>query len=290
MGTVALGRLLPLLLLLPATAATNTTAALNAFAEDFWSWRSRTAPITSDDLPRTALVRPDGWTGVNVSASSRHADEVQYEIYVARLRALRGRDSQFAAWGVDDQTDYFCLTSALNRVYWEMHILRPAETDPNFYLQQSFGSVWDSLVTTRPPKSPVWDEPTVLARLLPRLESIPTIFADGIAALRSGDPRQPLATLFLQTIGLPSSSSPSAQSGRHVSPFVKGLFASMRAVVQASDPPLTSTTAAALIDASSAAGAALTSFAAFVSENQASWSKNASIGNHSKKTPASGLD
>ncbi len=270
--------LLPVLVCLDAAAAAaaaaaaraNTTAALNAFALDFWSWRSATAPITSDDLPRTAVVRPDRWPGKNVSAAGRRADEVQYEVFVARLRALRGGDPSFAAWSADDQTDYYCLTAALNRVYWELHVLRPAHTDPSFYLQQSFGAVWDTLVTTRPPKSPLWDEPTVHARLLPRLAAIPSIFADGIAALRGGDPRQPFATLFLQTIGV--------SSGSGVSRLVGALQASMRAVTQASNPPLSSSTAAALLEASSAAGTALTEFAAFVSHNQASWSKNASIG------------
>lgn len=43
-------------------SAAPATEELNSFAAEFWSWRSVHMPITSDDLPRTAVVRPKGCT------------------------------------------------------------------------------------------------------------------------------------------------------------------------------------------------------------------------------------
>ena len=70
----------------------NTTTIeqqLNAFALKFWEWRSIHAPITSDDLPRTAVVRPDGWGAVNVSASGLLQQQLEYEDFVAELAQIR---------------------------------------------------------------------------------------------------------------------------------------------------------------------------------------------------------
>ncbi len=256
-------------ILLEVVGASSATLLLNNFADDFWKWRSITAPITSDDLPRTAVVRPDFWAP-NVSALKLQEMEVNYEHFALRLRSIRGSDELFASWSNDDQADYWALTSALNRVYWELYILRPAHQDPNFYLQQSFSAVWDTLVTTRPPKMPVWDEKTVQARLLPRVAAIPSIFHHGIAALRNGTPRRPLADLFLQTVGVSNTST--------TSPLASALKTSMRAVVQASTPQLSRTTSSALLRAANDAGDALNRFSAFVLKEHSSWSKNASVG------------
>ena len=75
-----------------ARGGRNVTEALNDFSDDFWAWRSRTAPTSTDDLPRTAIVRPAGWAP-NVSSASLDATALQYEHFARRLLALhRGVD------------------------------------------------------------------------------------------------------------------------------------------------------------------------------------------------------
>ena len=61
--------------------------------------------------------------------------EQAYEEFVSELGAIRNAVN-FEEWSLADQTDYWALTSALNRVYWELHIFRPMWRDPGFYLQQ----------------------------------------------------------------------------------------------------------------------------------------------------------
>ena len=97
----------------------NTTEMLNNYASTFWTWRSLTAPITSDDLPRTAIIRPLHWRP-NVSQAALIDQEIAYEHLARDLQALRnGAATNFSLWSVSDQTDYYALTSSLNRIYWE---------------------------------------------------------------------------------------------------------------------------------------------------------------------------
>ena len=72
---------------LAALHSRNTTSSLNAFATSFWAWRSITAPITSDDLPRTAVIRPPGWAP-NVSHGSLLEQQVDYELFVHQVRGV----------------------------------------------------------------------------------------------------------------------------------------------------------------------------------------------------------
>jgi len=163
--------LLPFALITLQCEAGSRASLLTSFAVKFWSWRSLNAPITSDDLPRTALIRPDGWAA-SVSTQSFARQEEEYEVFVAELKKIRNFSSfPFEKWDAATQADYWALTSALNRVYWELHIFLPMWRDPGYYFQQSYGAVWDTLVTTRRG----WNEKHVQSALLPRLQALTTI-------------------------------------------------------------------------------------------------------------------
>jgi carboxypeptidase C (cathepsin A) len=138
--------------------------------------------------------------------------------------------------------------------------------DPNFYLQQTYGCIWDLLVSQRVH----WNEVDIKENLLPRLNSIPSNFHNGIINLQKGQPTQAFAKLFLNTVHVENQTS--------VSPLVQSLKASIDAIISSSQPPLSSQTASALTNAANAAGVHLTLFSQYVYNSQSQWSTNSSIG------------
>ena len=271
---------------------TTTTALLNEFSKQFWAWRSVWAPITSDDLPRTAVVRPDYWPSVNVSAAAFVQQRVEYEGFVAKMKILRETSAAIGAdggrrgsgggsgsgsgggggiesWDRDDQADYFALTSALARTYFELYVWPAAWRDPGFYLQQSVGSVWDALV--RQPLT--WDGERVLKRLLPRVQAVAAVLSEGRSNLMNGSPVQVFRELYLDTVGFdPSNPNATARS------LGDALRRSLAALANACAPPLNATTLAALTEASSSACDALTSFTQWVATGSTSQTGNVDKG------------
>jgi hypothetical protein len=166
------------------------------------------------------------------------------------------------------------MTSALNRVYWEQHILRPAWRDPSFYLQQGCGAVWDVLV--RQPTT--WDAERVAAELLPRLAAIPTILSDGRSnlgaaastAAPTSAPTSALGQLYLDTVAYNDTTQ--------TTPLGLALESSTAAIIDAVRPPLDAATAATLTAAAHAAASSLQSFSVFVALGTAHWPTNSSIG------------
>lgn len=142
-----------------AAAATGTAGSpptshhLDAFALKVAAYRNLWAPITSDDLPRTGVTRPDYWAP-NVSAAGVVAASLERESLSAELSALRGTDTAFEEWSPQDQADYWAISSVLARAFWELHVLQPQLTDPNFYVLQGPGAVWDALVRGPPSWTP----------------------------------------------------------------------------------------------------------------------------------------
>lgn len=79
-------------------------------------WREATTPITDDDLPRIAVVRPDGWAPI-VSWSTLIGRKVELELRSRELGGLRGIPrgataraptagaDGFAGWDRADQAD-----------------------------------------------------------------------------------------------------------------------------------------------------------------------------------------
>lgn len=249
-----------------ATPHSNVTVQLNEFAAQFWQWRSQTAPITSDDLPRTAVDRPLNWAP-NCSYAAFIEQMIRYEGFVTQLKLIR---TKFETWTVEDQSDYYGLSSALARVYWELHIFTPHFRDPSVYLQLSFGSIWDLLVSIRPPT--MWNESNVVHQLLPRMRAIPRILDDGLLNLKNGNPTQAYAQLFLQNIGYNTTS--------HDQPLLLSdvLQKAMHAIVTAAQPPLSDSVVSQLAQAANDSGPALSKFAQFVATERSTWSTNSSIG------------
>ncbi len=120
---------------------TSTYDQLQQLSEDFWTWRAANQPVSSDDIPR--IERPDGWT----PDWSREAIE-------RRRRELiefgeRHREIDPGSWPVAQQVDYRLIGSAIARVHWELNVTGGQERNAGFYVDQTLGLLFLSLL--RPP-------------------------------------------------------------------------------------------------------------------------------------------
>src|SRR5215813_1041198 len=111
-------------------------------AEDFWTWRAANQPVSSDDIPR--IERPDGWT----PDWSRKAIERRR----AELTDFNNRHQQLdpQTWPVPEQVDYRLIGSALARVEWELNITAGQERNPGFYIDQTLGLLFLSVLKPPP--------------------------------------------------------------------------------------------------------------------------------------------
>ena len=89
---------------------------IQAFAQDFFAWRAVTQPATSDDINR--VERPDGWVP-DYSPESLTKYKQTYQDYKSRLNAISRQ-----GWTQSDSVDYLLLRSAVERVNWELNVLR----------------------------------------------------------------------------------------------------------------------------------------------------------------------
>jgi len=120
---------------------TSTYDQLRQLAEDFWFWRAQNQPISSDDIPR--IERPTDWApdwSANAVARRR-----------AELTDFAGRHQEIDArpWPVSQQVDYRLIGSAIARVHWEVNVTCGQERNPGFYIDQTLGLLFLSLL--RPP-------------------------------------------------------------------------------------------------------------------------------------------
>jgi hypothetical protein len=113
---------------------------IDEFSAEFWDWRVRTQPRSSDDILR--VVRPAGWlpeVGRDAVAAHRRQRDV-FSVALAELAAALPPDAPVA-----DQVDVRLLRSALSRVTWELDVLR-TWTQPMTYVEAALGPVFDVLL------------------------------------------------------------------------------------------------------------------------------------------------
>jgi len=115
---------------------------LQSLAVEFFNWRSVTQPATGDDIPR--VERPDNW----VPKYSREAIleiKTRYKEFIIRLEDIPKQN-----WHVSDSVDYLILRSAMERVNWEFTVLNAPGRNPDFYIQQTLGAVFELLLISTP--------------------------------------------------------------------------------------------------------------------------------------------
>jgi uncharacterized protein (DUF885 family) len=165
------------------TANAGVAESLGKLADDFWTWRSRYAPFTGDDVNR--LERLGGvrdWS--RASIEQRRKDLAEFE---ARWKTMNPAQSP-----VPEQVDYRLIGSALSRVHWELELNPRWKRDPNFYVEQTLTALAEAL-TIPPP----YDEARS-REILTRIENIPSIVQQGSENL--DNPPAPFASVAIQNL------------------------------------------------------------------------------------------
>jgi uncharacterized protein (DUF885 family) len=178
-----LGPLLLLISLTPSKAVQAQPDSLEQLANDFWAWRAKYAPFTSDDVNR--IERSDGtrdWS--RASIDRRKKDLVGFE---GRWKKLDP-----AQWRIPKQVDSKLIGSALSRVRWELEVNPRWKRDPNFYIEQTLTALAEALTIPAP-----YDEARS-REILTRIENIPSILQQGLENLEN--PPAPFASVAVQNL------------------------------------------------------------------------------------------
>ena len=174
-------RYLPFLLLLLTFIYSQNNPGLQDLAKHFFEWRAATQPITPDDIPR--VERKNGW----VPDFSHQAIEDYKNKYLHFNNTLSTINQ--TNFSQADSVDYLLLRSAIERVNWELNILKLQNTHPEFYVQQTVGSILDLLVIASP-----FNKERAENFLL-RLNSIPKTIAN--AKINLTNPVKPFAQITI---------------------------------------------------------------------------------------------
>jgi uncharacterized protein (DUF885 family) len=147
---------------------------LHTLARDFFRWRTVTQPSTSDDINR--VERPDGWVPDWSPAALKEMD--------ARQHNFRQRLNQLdqSGWTRADSVDFLLLRSAIERVDFELNVVRSPWRNPFFYVQQTLGAVFELIL-----QPPPFDRDRSRNIIL-RLESIPRTISYARENLTEGVP------------------------------------------------------------------------------------------------------
>jgi uncharacterized protein (DUF885 family) len=178
--------LAPLLLLISPTLSATVQPqpdSLEQLANDFWAWRAKHAPFTSDDVNR--IERPGGmrdWS--RASIDQRGKDLAAFE---ARWKKLNP-----AQWPIPKQVDYKLTGSALSRVRWELEVNPRWKRDPNFYIEQTLTALAEAL------SIPASYDEARSREILTRIENIPSILQQGLENLEN--PPAPFASVAVQNL------------------------------------------------------------------------------------------
>jgi hypothetical protein len=70
------------------------------------------------------------------------------ERHLAFLQALDQLDTE--RWNIGDQVDAQLLKAAIERVHWELDVLKSPQRNPLFYLDQTLGSIFELLILSSP--------------------------------------------------------------------------------------------------------------------------------------------
>jgi uncharacterized protein (DUF885 family) len=221
-------------------------SALQQFAADFWSWRARYQPFSTDDIPR--LEHPAGerdWSARSIAKQRAQLDEFE-----ARWKKL-----DRAGWTASEKVDDRLMGSALARVHWELELNRRWERDPTFYLDQTLTALLESLVEPPPFNAARSRE------IVTRMQDMPKILSDGEANLHAVRPFAQLALDSLQQI------RPELQEVEHeVAPMLQ------RSALQSGD------VSAEFHAATEKASVALEAYRAWLQEHLQKMPENAAVG------------
>jgi uncharacterized protein (DUF885 family) len=178
-------RYLVVLSLLFASAYVAHADSVGELSDTFWQWRAQEQPFSNDDIPR--IERPEGlvvdWSPKTVAQ---------------RLQQLKDFEQRWSVLApaaeapVHDQVDYRLLGSALARVRWELSIEQSWKRNPQFYVDQTMGSVF--ILLLQPPPFSESRQQAIIARI----GQIPTTLPAAQENLT--DLRQPFVQLAIDSL------------------------------------------------------------------------------------------
>jgi len=163
--------------------AAEDFATLGKLADDFWAWRAKNAPFSSDDVNR--IERPGGTRDWSQAAIERRGKELTE--FEARWKKIDSKD-----WPIPQKVDYRLIGSAVARVEWELDVNPRWKRDPTFYLEQTLTPLLEALTVPGPYDAPRSRE------ILTRIENIPAIVQQGEANLAK--PAAPFAAVAIQQL------------------------------------------------------------------------------------------
>jgi len=165
------------------TLHAQQTDSLDKLAADFWTWRTRYAPFTGDDVNR--IERPGGmrdWSRARIDSQRKELSEFE-----ARWKKI---DSH--TWPIARQVDYRLIGSALSRVRWELDINPSWRRDPTFYIGQTLTPIVEALTVPAPYND------TQSREILTRIENIPSILEQAKQNLEK--PPAPFTRVAVQSL------------------------------------------------------------------------------------------
>jgi hypothetical protein len=170
------------LLLASVCFAQSATDSLDRLASDFWTWRAKYRPFSTDDIPR--IERPGGvrdWSATAIA--KQRTDLADFE---HRWSALHTEDL-----AIPQKVDYRLMGSAIARVRWELDLNPRWHRDPTFYIEQTVVALQEELM---PP--PPLDEARS-REVVTRAENIPSILEQARTNLK---PLKPFAQLAIASL------------------------------------------------------------------------------------------
>jgi uncharacterized protein (DUF885 family) len=217
--------------------------SVNELSDTFWQWRAQEQPFSDDDIPR--IERP---VGLAVDWSP--------EVITQRLQQLDSFEQRWKTLApspqaaIPDQVDYRLLGSAIARVRWELSTEESWKRNPQFYVDQTLGSVY--LLLLPPPPFSASRQQEVVARM----KQIPATLHSAQRNLT--DIRQPFAQLAIDALD-------------HVSERLQQMETGLA-------PQFTATNNQALHQATLATVTALTQYRAWVTTQLPTARKDTAIG------------
>jgi hypothetical protein len=170
------------LLLSAAAVAQTKPDSLDRLASDFWTWRAKYRPFSTDDVPR--MERPSGVRDWSASAvAQQRADLGEFE--------RRWKEISTDRWSVAQRVDYRLIGSALARVRWELDVNPRWQRDPTFYIEQTVVALQEALL----PPPPFGEKRS--REIVERAENIPAILEQARINLK---PVAPFAQLAIDSL------------------------------------------------------------------------------------------
>ncbi|MGW8374999.1 DUF885 family protein [Streptomyces sp. ODS28] len=152
-----------------SASGTAYAEELVGLSEEFRRWRTASQADSHDDVPRVA--RPEGWVA-DWSAEAVEERRRRLAEFAARHRAL-----ELGGEPVAVQVDGRLLGAALDKVHWELDMVRGWQRNPCFYLDQALVAVYELLLEPPP------FGPERAAAVLRHLRQVPEVLRQARANL-----------------------------------------------------------------------------------------------------------